>query len=560
MSTQPLHVCKAGRSYVSLRDCDDHGACCSCSASLQPVHKPKPYHQQQYQGPSLYDAALNQLVESGYEKYRTGKCGIDEPLLRLAPPQYGDGVSTPAGETRANPRAISNEIFAQSAPVPNKRRLSAYAWSYLQMIDHDLDLTTNGHEFDPVSVPQGDAFFDPEGTGEVIIRFYRSKFDPNTGTATDNPRQQINEITCLLDGSSVYGSTPEREAFLRAFRGGRLKTSTGDLLPVNDGTQENASAGPGLSIFVAGDVRANENLALTSLHTVFVREHNRIADDIFGRAPNLGDDEIFRLARILIESFLQSITYNEILPLVLGSNALPAYAGFDSTANPQIANVFSTAAYRFGHSLVSSRLDRFEEDGSVSPFGNLSLREGFFSSHRIANEGGIDPVLRGLARNRSETVDRFVIADLRSFLFGAPGAGGLDLVALNLQRGRDHGLADYNTYREALGLGKLNSFDELTSDAQLRQKLTALYGNIDNVDVFCGGLVEPPKEGSMLGPLFHAIVADQFRRIRDGDRWFYLNRLTPEQIQLVESTTLSDIVRRNSGIESLPQNVFLTTN
>ena len=124
-----------------------------------------------------------------------------------------------------------------------------------------------------------------------MISLNRSITDPATGTSTSNPAQQVNTITAYLDGSMIYGSDATRAAALRTFSGGLLKTSAGDLLPFNtDGLAERQrrSHFPDDSqLFLAGDVRANENVELTALQTLFVREHNlpgRIAE---GRASDL---------------------------------------------------------------------------------------------------------------------------------------------------------------------------------------------------------------------------------------------------------------------------------
>jgi hypothetical protein len=77
-----------------------------------------------------------------------------------------------------------------------------------------------------------------------------------------------------MDASMVYGSDAGRAAVLRG-EGGKLRRGDGDLLPFNDPEDPLPNGGPnGSTSFLAGDVRANENVALTTLHTVFVREHN----------------------------------------------------------------------------------------------------------------------------------------------------------------------------------------------------------------------------------------------------------------------------------------------
>src|SRR4029077_13977019 len=89
------------------------------------------------------------------------------------------------------------------------------------------------------------------------------------------------------------------------------------------------------SVVVSGDVRANENIALTAVHTLFAREHNRIV----GLLPsNLSNKQKFQIARHIIGAEQQYITYNEFLPAV--GIKLPSYRGYDKNVNPSLSNEF----------------------------------------------------------------------------------------------------------------------------------------------------------------------------------------------------------------------------
>src|SRR5207248_9031712 len=102
----------------------------------------------------------------------------------------------------------------------------------------------------------------------------------------------------------------------------------------------------------------------------------------------------------------------------------------------------------------------------------LSLAQAFFNPAQVV-QTGIDPILKYLSSDNAQEVDNKIVPELQNFLFGPPGAGGFDLAALNIQRGRDHGLADYNTTRRAYGLPAVTSFAQITSNttdqAQLQQ-------------------------------------------------------------------------------------------
>ncbi len=348
-----------------------------------------------------------------------------------------------------------------------------------------------------------------------------------------------------------------RAAALRTNDGsGRLKTSEGDLLPFNTDKLPNAG-GSDSSLFLAGDVRANEQVALTALHTLFVREHNRLARLIAEDRPELSGDEIYQEARRIVGALMQAITYNEFLPVLLGPHGLAPYEGYDPSVDARIANVFSTAAYRFGHSALGRRLLRLDADGEEIADGHLPLRDAFFAPSRITDEGGIEPLLRGLAWQRCQAVDPFIVDDVRNFLFGEPGAGGFDLAALNIQRGRDHGLPGYNATRAAYGLEPAASFADISPDPQIQARLAAVYLYVDDVDLWTGGLAEERLHKVQVGETFATIIAEQFEALRDGDRFWYQLILGRHELREIENTRLADIIRRNTDIgDEIPDDVF----
>lgn len=473
-----------------------------------------------------------------------GEAGSE--YLRLVEPDYADGLSEPSGEDRPNARDVSNIVLSQEESIENERGLSDLFWQWGQFLDHDLDLTAHADPAESlnIEVPAGDAWFDPFGTGEAEIPLSRSEYDPSTGDR--DARQQVNSITAFIDGSQIYGSDAQQAALLRSFEGGRLSTSEGDLLPINEE-----------GFFMAGDVRANEQVGLTAMHTIWVREHNRIADRIAAEHPELEDEAIYQQTRTLVIAQLQAITYNEFLPALLGRDALQRYDGYDSEVNPGISNLFSTAAYRFGHSMLSSELLRLNENGETAKEGNLELRSAFFSPEEITAHG-VDSLLRGLAANQAQEIDAQVVDDIRNFLFGPPGAGGFDLASLNIQRGRDHGLPGFNDVREQLGLGRVESFADISSDPATQQTLEAAYGDVDLIDVWVGMLAEDHVRGAAIGETARTVLVDQFERLRDDDRFWYQRVLSGEQLRQVESTTLADVIERNTAIDGLQDNVFFT--
>jgi len=480
----------------------------------------------------------------------------DEQLLRSTTIEYADGISEAAGADRPSAREVSNAVAAQSESIVNSRHLTDMAWLWGQFVDHDIDLTTNADpaESMPIEVPEGDPYFDPFNTGTATIGFNRSVSDADTGDSLANPREQINQITAFLDGSVVYGSDQDRSDALRTFEGGHMATSEGDLLPFNTEGLDNAG-GPSDTLFLAGDIRVNENAALSAMQTLWVREHNRLADSISEQNPDLSDEQIYQRARTMVIAQIQAITYNEYLPALLGMDAISDYSGYNPNVDAGISNLFSTAAYRYGHSMLSTEILRVNADGTTADEGNLALRDAFFSPDELIDHG-LESILMGAASQEAQEIDTQVVDDVRNFLFGPPGSGGFDLASLNIQRGRDHGLPDYNQAREDLGLERVTSFAEITSDVAMQTTLEELYGDVDNIDVWVGGLAEDHLPGSSVGELIHTVLADQFERIRDGDRLWYQNSLGGEQLAQVENTTLSDVIERNTELGGLRQNLF----
>ena len=461
-----------------------------------------------------------------------------------------------AGAGRPSPRQVSNVVVAQIESVPNRNGASDFLWQWGQFLDHDIDLTdaADPREPEPIAVPTGDRFFDPTSTGTEVIPFNRSLYDKATGDV--DPRQQMNEITHWVDASNVYGSEDERAATLRTNDGtGKLLVSEGNLLPFNEEGLANAG-GDSSDLFLAGDVRANEQVALTAVHTLFVREHNRLADKIAERDPRLSGDQIYERARQIVGAQMQVITYEEFLPTLLGAGALTPYNGYNPNVDASVSNLFSGAVFRLGHSMLSGTLLRLDANGNEIAAGHLPLRNAFFAPSSIIDEGGIEPLLRGLALQTCQQIDVQVVDDVRNFLFGPPGAGGFDLASLNMQRGRDHGLPDYNTVRVAMGLQPKSSFAEVTSDSIVQERLASVYGSVDEIDVWLGGLAEDPVNGGLVGELVFTVVKLQFERLRDGDRFWY-ERLPDDLLRDVADIRLSDIIRRNTNIANeIPDNVF----
>ncbi len=485
------------------------------------------------------------------------------PFLRLAGVSFEYAMSAQFPE-RPDPRVISNILLAQSEPMPSAVLVTDMFWQWGQFLDHDMTLTLeNFSDRAPIAVPRGDPVFDPFGRGGRTIDFNRSQFQPGTGIGPDIPRAQVNELTSFLDASNVYGSSLLRSRALRTNDGtGRLKTSgDGRFMPYNVDRLFNENGNVPRSrhdeLFLAGDIRANDQVGLISIQTLFLREHNRLAGLIAEARPDLTGQEIFELARKIVGAQVQAITFHEFLPLLLGPGAIGPYRGYDSDVDASIAMEFSTAGFRIGHTLLSPMLLQVGPDGEQRA---MSLADVYFTPS-VVTDYGISGLLRGLSSQVAQQVDAKVVNEIRNLLFGAPGGPGRDLAALNIQRGRDHGVPSYNDVRGAYRLPPARAFADITSDPAVQDELRRAYGDVELVELWPGGLAEDHVPGTNVGETFRTIIADQFRRLRDGDRFWYEQDpyflANPDLLEEVRRTTLAQIIRRNTEIgEELPDVVF----
>jgi peroxidase len=445
-----------------------------------------------------------------------------------------------------NPRVISNTVVGEGdAEAANPQGLSGMMYAWGQFIDHDITLTADSrNRSEPISirVPDGDPHYAP-GT---IIPMTRAQVDANG--------DPINAVTGWLDASMVYGSTEEVAAKLRG-ADGTMRTSAGNNLPIAeiDPTGEDTSNTGALRGHLAGDGRADENPSLTALQTLFVREHNYQVERLHEADQRLTGDELYEQARAIVTAEIAHITYTEFLPHLLGELMIPEYRGYDAGVDPRLSIEFAGAAYRWGHSTVSPRTEKLSEAGE--PAGESSLADAFFQNpETFAADGGADGLLRHLASDLSQTMDVRIVDDLRNFLFDPPV--GLDLAAINIQRGRELGLPLLNDMRAYLGLERHTDFDDITSDAETVAAMRATYASVDQVDLWTGGLAEEVETG-FIGETFGHIIADQFARLRDGDRLWYENQGFDEAtLTAIKETSLSDLILRNTDTEVLQADVF----
>ncbi|KAI1304600.1 Peroxidase-like protein 3 [Halotydeus destructor] len=245
---------------------------------------------------------------------------------------------------------------------------------------------------------------------------------------------------------------------------------------------------------------------------------------------------------------------------IVGTGASNSY---DARVDSGIISAFATAAYRL-HSLIPKTIPFVDNEGSTA--AEIDLSETSNNPSVVYEKDAFSKLVNGLTNADLQAHDRFFTNQISNHLFRPFGAAfGMDLVALNIQRGRDHGLPGYNTWRKVCGLGQFRRFDEMSKAMRPEsvQAIQSVYEHVDDIDLFVGGVSEIPLDGALVGPTFACIIGEQFRRIKVGDRFWYENAnmahsLTNAQMQEIKKTSLARVLCDNSvSSESMQRFAFI---
>jgi Animal haem peroxidase/RTX calcium-binding nonapeptide repeat (4 copies) len=547
-----------------------------------------------------------------------------QPFLRLTNPSYTDGISG-IRTTTNTPRQISDIVSNQDndgdgieESIPNAFGGSALLTFFGQYFDHGLDFVAKG---------QGPGI--PIGSGAFPLTASRARQMPGTGnpdgipnSGDDGPAQHVNPVSPYADQNQTYGSHEAVTDLLRRWvqgPGGPVETayllmgntdaSGRALMPTLDHVRQNyrvmtgggeltsedisnfdgtgqallldfipafrgGNPANGLDLdalghyYVAGDGRVNENVMLTSIHTIWARNHNFWVDHLRARTGNAWTEEqYFQAAKIINIAEYQNVVFGEFADAMAGGivpgDPAHGFTDYDPGVNAAISAEFAHAAYRFGHSMLNETVSFKGADGSL---GTMSLVQAFLNPRKVA-QTGVEELLLGATGVAHQAIDVDVVNALRNQLAGQP----LDLAALNIFRGRDTGIAPFNTVRAELfartnleSLRPYTGWDDFQSRNQLSnafiaQLQQAYPDGFEQMDLWVGGLAERPTRGQLGATLGHLFI-EQLDRLQKGDRFYYLDILdnslfaAPENIE-----TFADIIMRNTGITGLSSNVFLAS-
>ncbi|CAH0399183.1 unnamed protein product [Chilo suppressalis] len=522
-----------------------------------------------------FDGSCNNPVRSSWGQALTG-------YKRLLHPRYADGIEEPRRSLSHNAlpsaRSVSTKLGNNLDKLDEKKTIALAVWG--QFIHHDLVHTpvrktihtnqairccdSTGFQLSPryihpscmpISVPDDDPFY--KGKYVTCMEYTRS-VTTYRGDCTFGASEQMNQATHFLDGSHIYGSNSRDAAALREKTGGLLKTSSfedEELLPLSTNPTEKCLVGSSSeTCFNAGDVRANMHPWLTGLHALWVREHNRIARLLATLNPGWNSDKLYHEARRVVVAELQHITYKQWLPALTGKGFDEMYesydAGYNSDIDPTITNSFATAAFHF----VNSLLDQDIEFGD----NTTRLMDSYFKPEILARKGALQKIMRGMVTQKSQRLDFNYDDDLRQYWLGS-----LDVLAVDIQRGRDHGLPGYSQYRALCGLSHATTFQHFSDvmPQEMVDKLAELYDQPGDVDLVVGLMAEGPLQGSLLGPTATCFLKEQLWRTKSGDRYFYSHTdeagsFTKRQLAEIRRASLARLICDNTGAVTIQKDVF----
>ncbi|CAB3250755.1 unnamed protein product [Arctia plantaginis] len=528
-----------------------------------------------------FDGSCNNPVRSSWGQAMTG-------YKRLLHPKYADGIEEPrrALNHKALPsaRAISTKLTSNLDEINHEKTIAVAVWS--QFIYHDLVHTpvrrtihtnqqirccdNDGFPLSPryihpscmpITVPHDDPFYKDQ---YVSCMEYTRSVTTYRGDCTFGAAEQMNQATHFLDGSNIYGTNSRDAAALREKTGGLLKTSRIEdeehmplaINPMEKCLVENNSA----TCFHTGDSRANSHPWLTSMYAVWVREHNRIARNLADLNSEWNSDKLYHETRRIVIAEMQHITYKFWLPALTGKTFDELYdsydAGFNFDVDPTITNSFATAAFHFVNSLLDQDIQFMAEDNTLMSY---RLQEHYYKPGFVSQKRGLKKILRGMTTQKSQEMDLNYEDDLRN-----KWLGGLDVLAVDVQRGRDHGLPGYIQYRALCGLPVATSFQHLIDiiPQETVDKLSQLYEQPGDVDLVIGLMAEKPVPGSLLGPTATCLIKEQLWRTKNGDRYFYTHmdeagRFTKRQLAELKRASLARLLCDNVGFSSVQRDIFL---
>ena len=444
---------------------------------------------------------VNQIVDCIPGKYRTysGHCNnvnkplwgaVYEPMQRLQNPEYADGVSVPRtgskGKRLPSARIVSKTLFSESRP--DHAICSQIIATWAQFVYEDLAQVGSNRLFSgldsiPISCCQSthpecfnigtdndDEVFRNRG---LCMSYARSVVAPRENCSL-GVREQANLVTSFLDGSHIYGNDKNQASSLRLFQNGQLKhkfqSEKKELLPSSADISSCGSPNPSQQpCFSTGSKWANLIPTTTSLHTLWLRQHNRIARKLKELNKYWDDERLYQESRRITIAQIQHITYNEFLPIIVGKEHLRSFglhlqhhsfhSDYALNTNPSVLNEYAAAVGLFFFTLLPDTIVVTNTNGEQAHERHYSTL--FNDPSHLYYRERLDGLIRTIIQNPIRKPGLHISKEFRERFLRGTDESGIDLAALIIQMGRDHGINSYTKWRAYCGLSEPRNFGEL---------------------------------------------------------------------------------------------------
>nr|UYG55621.1 peroxidase 3 [Geocoris pallidipennis] len=505
---------------------------------------------------------------------------------RILPASYMDGIWEPKEKGMvaklANAVEISEGVQKKTGKILKDITLNTASWAGL--VAYDMSHTVSNRMFstgDPIICCEGNKWkLSPRHRHPLCMPvtdkketkcfdYVRSMLAPSEDHRF-GPADQMNGASHFLDGSGIYGTTNEVSLSLRTGNMGQVRVINLD----GEKSMPHLISSSSQNYPFTGEMRLNTDVISAVMHVVLINEHNRVAEELSKINPKWDDEKLYQEARRIVIAELQHITYNEWLPVLLGNREVSRKelhipeAGYAEVYNPKtrpsVANSFANAAMRFIVSLLDEKIHLFNEERI--PSGNISLRFSLIEPKMLAEKEQLASLVRSLSTQNCQANDLYFPEAVTKYLYSSANGTGFNYLSMDIQRGRDHGLPPYVAFRKLYGLPS-ESFDDLIPSirAEVVSNLKKTYEKVSAIDLIVGGLAETPLRGSLLGPVFSNIIAQQMVVTRTGDRYFYDNKNQPypfseEQLEGIRQISLARLLCDNTSVKKMQPHAFRKPN
>ncbi|XP_030370312.1 chorion peroxidase [Scaptodrosophila lebanonensis] len=524
------------------------------------------------------------------------------PFRRLMAPHYKNGLQEMFPEDRLpEPWPVSMALYdretrgtkSKQSSEEDTQNLSLVQWA--QFVEHDLskpvvtsmndgwpieccnpnqkNLLPRHHH--PACAPILSKIANPKYGWRTCLNYVRSALavgeNCNFGAA-----QQLNQATGCLDLSQLYGFTTAAQEKMRTFSHGKLKSTTtmgthlNDLLPMSTDANEHTfcTTSNASTCFMAGDSRVNRSPYSILAYTLFMRNHNRVAAELGSNNPSWSDEQLFQAAKSVNVDTYRHIITNEWLPVVLGTQLAAEVQSKTESPTPQehlseVYNEFGVAAIRFYFSMLPNVLHNNVNADADFNFVRtdilqilFALKEEIYKPRLQYTAGKLNDILQSLLHQRAMKMDASYVSDLVWHEAIGTKPTHADVLAFDIQRGRDHGLQPYFKYLEVCKNIKINNWKDFERfiPKDHVDKLKDIYESWEDVDLIVGGISERTNDGTV-GPTFSCILAEQFSKTLQCQKHQHQQE-NPILQQSYGKINGSRFLCLNSMLTAVPQNIF----